>query len=344
MRRYHDFRSDTVTTPTPQMRRAMAEAEVGDDVLGDDPTVKRLERLAADLVGKENSLFVPSGTMGNAIAVKVWTKEGDAIIVEKRSHIYNLESAHLSVISRVLPKPIPSERGAMNPAAVEELLEPRGIHVAPIHLITVENTHNYYGGTVVPLTNFIQLRNLVHLYALNVHLDGARIFNAEIASGVPAAEYAKYCDSIMFCLSKGLGAPIGSMLAGPESFIEEARRVRKLLGGGMRQVGVVAAAGIVALESMRDRLREDHRRARALAQGLSDIRGLDVAPEAVETNMAMVRLSHPEIEAADFITMAAERGLLVLSTGGNRLRFVTHKDVTDEDVDRAIEITSEILT
>ena len=343
MRTFHDFRSDTVTTPTPEMRQAMAEAEVGDDVLGDDPTVKQLERLAADLVGKESSLFVPSGTMGNAIAVKVLTQEGDAVVVEERSHIYNLESAHLSVISRVLPKPIPSEKGSMKPETIEELVQRKNIHMPPVRLITVENTHNYYGGTVVPLDNLMQLRDLAHLHSLKIHLDGARIFNAEAASGTKAAEYAEYSDSIMFCLSKGLGAPIGSMLAGSDDFIESARRVRKLLGGGMRQVGVVAAAGIVALTSMRKRLEEDHRRAKTLARGLNGTNGLEVTPEAVETNMVIVGLNHPTIGAVDFTRKAAEHGLLVLSTGRNRLRFVTHKDVTDEDVEKAIEIAREIM-
>ncbi len=344
MCKHYDFRNDTVTKPTPQMRRAMVEAEVGDDVLGDDPTVKQLERLAAALLGKENSLFVPSGTMGNAIAVKVWTKEGDAVVVEEKSHIYNLESAHLAMISRVLPKPIPSERGAMIPETVEELLGRKNIHIPPVSLLTIENTHNYHGGAVVPLDNFVQLRDLVGRYGLKIHLDGARIFNAETASSIPAAEYAKYCDSIMFCLSKGLAAPIGSMIAGPDGFIREARRVRKLLGGGLRQVGVIASAGIVALENMRDRLVEDHRRAKKLAEGFQSIRGLEVTPELVETNMVMVRLNHPQMRAVDFVTEAAKHGLLVLSIGKNRLRFVTHKDVTNEDVEHAVRITEKILS
>lgn len=342
--RYCDFRSDTVTRPTPQMRKAMAEAEVGDDVLGDDPTVKRLERLASDILQKEAALFVPSGTMGNAIAVKTWTKEGDAVVVEEMSHIYNLESGHLSVISRVLPRPVPSERGAIDLEAVERLVERKNIHIPPVTLISIENTHNSHGGAVVPLSHFVELRDLADRYSLRIHLDGARIFNAAAASGVSAAEYAGYCDSIMFCLSKGLSAPIGSMLAGPEDFIQEARRIRKLLGGGMRQVGVVAAAGIVALETMRERLTEDHRRAKNLASGLNDVRGMEVTPELVETNMVMVLVTHPKVGVKDFLTEAAGRGLLVLSTGGNRLRFVTHKDITDEDVEKAIEIGHHLLS
>jgi threonine aldolase len=196
---------------------------------------------------------------------------------------------------------------------------------------------------VVPLSNFSQLKDVAHKHGLKMHLDGARIFNAEIASGVPAAEYARSCDSIMFCLSKGLGAPIGSMLAGPEDFIGEARRVRKLLGGGMRQVGVIAAAGMVALSTMRERLVEDHKRARRLSEGLEEIGAIEVSPESVETNMVVASVNHPRMTAMDFTMEAAERGLLVLSTGQNRLRFVTHKDLTDTDVERAIDIAAEIL-
>jgi threonine aldolase len=325
------------------MRKAMAEAKVGDDVLGDDPTVKRLEEMAANLVGKESSLFFPSGTMANATAVKVWTREGDAVVVEEKSHIYNLESAHLSMISRVLPKPIPSDRGTMDPAVVQRLLGRKNIHIPPVSLVSIENTHNYYGGAVVPLSNFSQLRDVAHDHGLKIHLDGARIFNAEAASGVPAAEYATFCDSIMFCLSKGLGAPIGSMLAGPEDFIGEARRIRKLLGGGMRQVGVIAAAGMVALSTMRDRLAEDHKRARRLWEGLGEIGAIEISPEPVETNMVVACLNHPKMTAMDFAMKAAERGLMVLSTGQNRLRFVTHKDLADRDVERAIDIAAEIL-
>jgi len=340
---YHDFRSDTVTRPTPEMRRAMADAVVGDDVLGDDPTVKQLEEMAAALLGKESALFFPSGTMANATAVKVWTREGDAVIVEESSHIYNMESAHLSMISRVLPRPIPSERGAMNPGTIGELLERKNIHMPPVSLLSVENTHNYYGGAVVPLSSFSKLRALANDHGLKIHLDGARIFNAEIASGIPAAEYARFCDSIMFCLSKGLGAPIGSMLAGPTDFIGEARRIRKLLGGGMRQVGVIAAAGIVALTTMRNRLSEDHERARRLLQGLGEIGALRVVPDWVETNMVVAVVDHPRMTATDFVFEAANRGLLVLSTGPNRLRFVTHKDLTDRDVECAVEIAAELL-
>ncbi len=321
----------------------MVEAEVGDDVLGDDPTVKRLEDLAATLVGKERAIFMPSGTMANATAVKVWTNEGEAVVVEEKSHIYNLESGHLSVISRVLPRPLPSQLGAMDPAAIEETASRKNIHIPPVSLVTLENTHNHYGGTVVPADNFKEMRTLADRQGFRIHLDGARIFNAETASGIKAREYAGYCDSVMFCLSKGLGAPIGSILAGPADFIEEARRVRKLLGGGMRQVGVIAAAGAVALQKMRDRLHEDHERARTLAEGLVQIEALSISLDRVQTNMVVALLDHPHLTADEFVKKAAKRGLLFLSTGANRLRFVTHKDVTDGDVKSAIEIAAGIL-
>lgn len=230
--RYSDFRSDTVTRPTPEMRRAMAEAVVGDDVLGDDPTVQELERLAADKLGKEAGLYFPSGTMGNAVAVKSWTQELDEVIVEARSHIYNMESTHMTFIARVNPRPLPSRRGAMDPQEVERNIKPGTVHLPRTSLICVENSHNNWGGAVVPLENLAAIRETADRFGIRVHLDGARLFNASVASGVPVREYAATADSVMFCLSKGLSAPVGSMLVGPEDFITHGRRVRKALGGG----------------------------------------------------------------------------------------------------------------
>jgi threonine aldolase len=337
-----DFRSDTVTRPTPAMRRAMAEAAVGDDVLGDDPTVQKLEALAAGTIGKEAALFVPSGTMGNSIAVKAWTHELEEVIVEARSHIYNMESTHLTFISRVTPRPLSSRRGAMDPEEIEANIRKPSVHIPETSLICVENTHNNWSGAVLPLANLKAVRAMASKHGLKVHMDGARIFNASMASGVPVTEYAALADSVMFCLSKGLSAPVGSMLAGPRSFIDYARRVRKALGGGMRQAGVLAAPGIVALTEMTGRLGEDHARAKKLATAIAGLPGIKLNPGDVETNIIVFGLSHPRVSIPDFIAGMGKRRVLALALRG-AVRFVTHKDIDDEDVDRAIAAFREIL-
>jgi threonine aldolase len=339
-----DFRSDTVTKPTPKMRRAMAEAEVGDDVIGFDPTVQELEALAARTMGKEAGLFCPSGTMANSIAVKAWTRELQEVIVEARSHIYNLESTHMTFISRVTPRPIPSVRGAMDPADVERAVRKPNVHTPETSLICVENTHNNWGGAVVPLANLVALRALVVRHGLRLHIDGARLFNASTASGVPVIDYARQADSLMFCLSKGLSAPIGSMLVGPRDFIEYGRRIRKALGGGMRQVGVIAAAGLIALTEMTGRLGDDHRRAKALARGIASFPGVEIDPASVETNIIIFGFEHPKYTAPAFLAELQKRGVLALSApGGSGIRMVTHNDVDDADVDRAIAAFKTIL-
>jgi threonine aldolase len=341
---FSDFRSDTVTTPTPAMRRAMAEAEVGDDVIGVDPTVQKLEALAALTMGKEAGLFCPSGTMGNSIAVKAWTQELQEVIVEARSHIYNLESTHLTFISRVTPRPLPSHRGAMDPAEVERFIKKPNVHTPQTSLICVENTHNNWGGAVVPLDNLKALRAVADLHGLRLHMDGARIFNAVTASGVPVLEYAKCADSVMFCLSKGLSAPIGSMLVGPQGFIDYGRRIRKALGGGMRQVGVIAAAGLLAMTEMVARLGDDHARARRLAEAVSVLPGVKIDPAEVETNIIIFGFEHPKYSVPAFLQELKERGILALAApGGIGIRMVTHKDVGDEDVDRAADAFRAIL-
>lgn len=337
-----DFRSDTVTRPTEKMRRAMAEAVVGDDVLGDDPTVQKLEALAAEIMGKEAALFVPSGTMGNSVAVKVWTRELDEVIVEARSHIYNMESTHLTFISRVTPRPLPSNRGVMDPAEVERNIRKPSVHIPRTSLVCVENTHNNWSGAVVPIENLRALRRIADQYDVKLHLDGARIFNASTASGIPVKEYAALADSLMFCLSKGLSAPVGSMLVGPRSFIDYGRRVRKALGGGMRQVGVLAAPGIVALTEMVGRLHEDHERAKRLASAIAELPGIQLNPEEVQTNIIVFGFSHPKFSVAEFLAELRKRKILALATTGG-IRFVTHKDIDDEDVERAIAAFQEIL-
>ena len=343
METYSDFRSDTVTKPTDKMRKAMAEAVVGDDVLGDDPTVQKLESLAAQTIGKEAALFCPSGTMGNSIAIKAWTNPLEEVIVEAKCHIYNMESTHMTFISGVTPRVLPSRRGAMDPAEVEANVRKPSVHVPSTSLICAENTHNNWGGAVVPLQNLKDLRGVADRNGLKVHLDGARIFNAAAASRVPAKEYAAQVDSIMFCLSKGLSAPVGSMLAGPKPFIEYGRRLRKALGGGMRQVGVLAAPGIIALTEMRDRLKDDHARARRLAEAIAGLPGITLDPATVETNIIIFGFNHPKHTCQTFLDELKKKGVLALATTGG-IRFVTHKDVGDEDVERAVAAFKEILT
>lgn len=337
-----DFRSDTVTRPTEEMRRAMAEAEVGDDVLGDDPTVLRLEAAAARIMGKPAGLFLPTGTMGNSVAVKAWTTELDEVIVEARSHIYNMESTHMTFISRVTPRPLPSRRGAMDPAEVESFIKTPSVHLPRTSLICIENTHNNWGGAVLPLENIRAVREVAERHGVRVHLDGARIFNASAASGVPVNVYAESADSVMFCLSKGLSAPVGSMLVGPADFIEYGRRIRKALGGGMRQVGVLAAAGLVALTRMVDRLPEDHRRARLLAEAISGFPQVHIDPDDVETDIVIFGFSHPDVTAQGFLARLKEMGILAL-TVPQGIRMVTHKDIDDTDVERAAEAFRSLL-
>jgi threonine aldolase len=343
MAEYSDFRSDTVTRPTENMRKAMAEAEVGDDVLGDDPTVQKLESLASEKMGKEAAMFVPSGTMANSIAIKGWTRDLDEVIVEERAHLYNLESAHLTFIARVLPRPLPSNRGAMDPEVVERNIRKASVHNPGSALICVENTHNNWGGAVVPLENLKAIRKIADKHDLKIHFDGARVFNASASSGISVKEYAALGDSIMFCLSKGLSAPVGSVLLGPKDFIDFARRVRKALGGGMRQAGVLAAPGIVALKEMVDRLKEDHKRAKKLALAITELPGVSINPDHVETNIIIFGFNHSQISIPEFLAKLKEQEILALATSGERIRFVTHKDIGDKDIDKAVSAFRRIL-
>lgn len=342
MKAFSDFRSDTVTKPTEEMRMAMAEAEVGDDVLGDDPTVQKLEALAASIMGKEAGLFVPSGTMGNSIGVKMWTQELQEVVVEEKCHIYNMESTHLTFISRVTPRPLPSKRGALDPDLVKSNIRAASVQTPKTSLICLENTHNNWGGAVIPLETFKGIRKVADEYGLKIHLDGARIFNASLAAGIPVKEYAKHCDSVMFCLSKGLCSPVGSMLVSDQATIDYARRLRKALGGGMRQAGVLAACGLISLTRMVDRLKEDHARARKLAEAIHDLPGITLNPAEVETNIIVFYFNHPKITIPELLARLKEKGILALGVFGG-VRLVTHKDVDDEDVERAIKAFREIL-
>jgi threonine aldolase len=339
-----DLRSDTVTKPTPAMRRVMAEAEVGDDVYGEDPTVNRLQEKAAEITGTEAALFVPSGTMGNQVAIAVHTRPGQEVIVEATSHIYNVEMATMARFSGVQPRVVFGERGVFSAEQVRHAIRPKLYYLAQTGLVCLENTHNAAGGRIWPLSVAREILEVAHAHGIPVHLDGARIFNASVATGIPVSELVLGFDSVMFCLSKGLGCPVGSLLCGSREFIEEARRVRKALGGGMRQAGILAAAGLYALEHHVERLAEDHENARILAQGLSEIPCLSVTPP--ETNIVMVEILRGPT-AAELAERLKRRGVLVAPAGAGtearKLRLVTHLDVSREDILRTIDLFWEEL-
>jgi threonine aldolase len=316
-----DLRSDTVTRPTPAMRRAMAEAEVGDDVYGDDPTVNRLERRAAEIFGKEAALFVPSGTMGNTIGVKIHTRHGQEVICEARAHILNYELSMLAWFSGCVARPIHAGDGILQWAQIREEIRPLGPHRAQTGLVELENTHNVAGGMVTPLEVFEEICDGAHEAGVKVHLDGARVFNAAAFLGKTVREMTAKADTVMFCLSKGLCAPVGSMLAGTAEDIAQGRLYRKRLGGGMRQVGVLAAAGLIALEEMPQRLAEDHLNARLLSDGLARIPGIRVTHE-VQTNIVIFDISGTGLTTARFSAGLKERGVLMNGIDSTRMRLL----------------------
>lgn len=334
-----DLRSDTVTKPSPEMRRAMAEAEVGDDVFDDDPTVHRLQETAAALMGKEAALFTPSGTMSNSIAMKVHTKPGDEVLMDGFAHSMLYEVGLPAVIANVMTRQFHSERGVPDVEEIAGAIQEESLHGPGTALIILENTHNRAGGAIIPLEVMNAVRGLSNERGVPIHVDGARIFNASVASGIPAREYAACADSITFCLSKGLGCPVGSVLCGSREFIEKARRVRKMLGGGMRQAGILAAAGLYALEHNIDRLAEDHSNAKRLSSAIADAPGITPDPFEPPTNMVYFNTEKP---AAGFAAALKEQGVLCNATGRNRIRMVTHLDVDAEDVERAAEAVRKV--
>lgn len=338
-----DLRSDTVTKPTPEMRRAMAEAEVGDDVYGEDPTVNRLEQRTAEIFERPAALFVPTGTMGNQIAIKVHTHHGQEVICEERAHIINLESATVSAFSGCMPRPIYGEDGILTWAQIKRKIAPKIYYRSQTGLIVLENTLNLAGGTIFPQDVADEVCDRAHEAGLPVHLDGARIFNASVATGKSVAELSRKFDSVMFCLSKGLAAPVGSMLAGSKAFIEKARVFRKAIGGGMRQSGILAAAGLIALEKMPARLKEDHENARLLAEGLAQITGISIDPGKVPTNILVFDISKTGMNADDFNRKLALRNVLANTIGPDLMRFVTHLDVSREDCLRTLEVVKEVV-
>lgn len=338
-----DLRSDTVTRPTPAMRRAMAEAEVGDDVYGEDPTVNRLEQRAAEIFGKEAGLFVPTGTMGNTIAVKLHTEHGQEVICESRAHLFDWELSMAAWFSGCLIRPVSAQDGILRWDDISPSVRPHSPHCAPTALIEIENSHNMAGGTVYPRAVFREICDNAHERGLKVHLDGARIFNAACYLHCTVRELSDPADTVMFCLSKGLGAPAGSMLVGSAESIERGRLYRKRLGGGMRQAGVLAAAGLVALQEMPQRLGEDHENARWLAAKLVEIRGIQLDLASVQTNIVIFDISASGRNPADFSKCLKTRGVLMNGANSRQMRAVTHYDVTRRDCERAVETILDVL-
>ena len=341
----HDFRSDTVTVPTAAMRAAIAEAPVGDDVFGDDPSVNALQDRVAALLGKEAALFVPSGTMANQVAIRTWTEPGDEIIAESTSHIFLYEGGGFAALSGCSLRQVPGAMGILDPVDVRAAVRPPGglSHFPVSKLLCVENTANRGGGTVYPLETLRALRAVADDEGLKLHLDGARVFNAAVALDVPVAAIAEPFDSISVCLSKGLGAPVGSLLVGSCAFVERAHRFRKMFGGGMRQAGILAAAGLHALDHHVDRMLDDHRRAHRIAETLNALPGVSVDLATVQTNMAYVDVGGTGRDAGAWVEILAERGIGTHATSPTTLRFVTHLQTGDDAVDALLRTFSELV-
>jgi threonine aldolase len=336
-----DLRSDTVTRPTPEMRHAMATAEVGDDVYGEDPTVNRLEERAAEICGKEAALFVPTGTMGNTIALKVHTVHGQEVICESRAHILNYELSMMAWFTGCLARPVDAERGILSWAAIEKAIRPFSPHNAPTALVEIENTANVAGGTVYPKETIDAICDGAHARKLKVHMDGARVFNAATACGLPVRDVVEKVDSVMFCLSKALGAPVGSMLAGTREAIDQGRLYRKRLGGGMRQAGVLAGAGLIALETSPAKLPEDHANAQLIAEAFRELPGVRVTMP--QTNIVIFDVEGTGRTSAEISAEFRKRGVLINGLSPVMMRAVTHFDVTRQDCEKAIEVAREIL-
>jgi len=337
-----DLRSDTVTLPTEEMLEAIRHAELGDDVFGDDPTVNRLEELAAEKVGKEAALLVASGTQANIVSLMSNTNRGDLVILEAESHIYWYEVGGLSAIAGLLPWPIKSNLGVLDPKDVEVAIRPKDIHFPEPTLICIENTHNRHGGTIVKPDQIKAVSEVSKAHGLKLYMDGARIFNAAVALKVDVKEFTKHVDNLMFCLSKGLSCPVGSIVVGSQEFIEKARKIRKVLGGGMRQAGIIAAPGIIALEKMIDRLEEDHKNARLLAEGIARIDGLAINLRTVQTNIVHFDVGELGITANQFISKLQENGVLALTRTNKKVRMVTHWGIEKSDIMNVLNIIENI--
>ena len=328
-----DLRSDTVTLPTKEMIQSIIDAELGDDVSGEDPTVNKLEDLAAEMFGMEAALLVPSGTQSNLVGLMAHCRPGDEVIMEAESHVYFYEVGGMSAIAGLIPRLIKGRRGVFTPEQVQEAHRGYNIHFPTPSLVEIENTHNRAGGTIWKVEEATAVARAANDLGMAVHIDGARIFNAAVALGISVKEYAREVDSISFCLSKGLAAPVGSLLVGNEEYIERARKIRKMLGGGMRQAGIIAAPGIVALTKMVSRLEEDHRNAKKLALGLESTQDLSIDMESVQTNIVVVDVSNTRMDAASFAAKAKEKGVLVSIFGPRTVRLVTHYGIGSDDID-----------
>ena len=338
-----DLRSDTVTKPSPGMRQAMAEAEVGDDVFHEDPSVNRLEEMVAALYGKDAALYVASGTMANQIAIRAQTHHGDEIIMERTSHPFNSEAGALAALAGVQVNLIDGQHGIMDVEQIRAVVRTPNVHHAPTALICLENTHNRGGGSIWPLENIRAIREFARSVSVPLHLDGARLMNACVATGLTPKDYAQYFDSCTLCLSKGLGAPVGSLVIGSKEFMTKAHRFRKQFGGGMRQAGILAAAGIYALEHNVERLAEDHLNAKRLARGIADIDGLDIDVNAVVTNILYFDVRRPGLTVSTLLERLKTAGVLMLGTGPNSIRAVTHLDVSKEGIERAVEVLRQVV-
>ena len=337
-----DLRSDTVTLPTEEMLEAIRHAELGDDVYREDPTVNKLEEMAAKKLGKEAALLVTSGTQANLVSLMSATKRGDMIILEAESHVYWYEVGGLSAIAGLLPWPIKSRLGAIDPKDVEAAIKPKNIHFPDATLVCIENTHNRFGGTIITPDQIKAINEVAKTRGLKLYIDGARIFNAAVAMKVDVKEFTKHVDNLMFCLSKGLSCPVGSIVVGSQELIDKATKVRKVLGGGMRQAGVIAAPGIIALEKMIDRLEEDHKNARLLAEGLAKIEGALVNLKNVQTNIVHLDVSGLGVTSDQFVSKLREHGVLALTRTKNLVRLVTHRGIEKEHIEKTLNLVENV--
>ncbi len=338
-----DLRSDTVTLPTPEMMEAISQAELGDDVTRDDPTVNRLQELAAKMFGTEAALLATSGTQGNLVAVMSHCRPGDEIIMESEAHLYFYEVGGISAVAGAIPRLIKGDHGTFTGQQVRETARGNDLHFPPSTLLEIENTHNRAGGTCWTPAQVAEVAEAAHELGMKVHIDGARIFNAAIALDVKVSDYARHVDSIQFCLSKGLCCPVGSLVVGTADFIETARKNRKMLGGGMRQAGVIAAPGIVALNKMVSRLKEDHDNARKMAKALSALDMLKIDLSTVQTNIVVMDIAETGLEPEDFQARARQKGLAISAFGPHLIRLVTHHGITAADVDKAVSVVEDIV-
>jgi threonine aldolase len=343
MKEFIDLRSDTVTRPTPAMRKAMAEAEVGDDVFGEDPTVNALQEKVAKILGKEAALFVPSGTMANQLSIKSHTQPGDEVIIEASSHPYNFEGGAGAALSGIQFQCLKGVRGILDAYQIEDAIRPADHHFPVTRLVCLENTHNRGGGSIYPLEKMAEIYRLIKSKGLLLHLDGARLWNASVATGIKPHEYAQWADSVSVCLSKGLGAPIGSLVASSKPFIDCVHRFRKMFGGGMRQVGIIAAAGIYALDHHLERLKEDHQNAKRLAVGLKEFKGVSVDPKHVETNIIIFDVADTGMTGSQVAEAMKKEGVLIHPFGKTQIRLVTHLDVDAEDIEKALKTFEKVL-